>query len=98
MATDAAGNAYFTSLNCVFRLDLKGVVTRVAGTSRAGYSGDGGAAMNAQLNAPNGVAVDGAGDLFIADAGNNRGERLGRRSSRGVEQCGRHAQLGDQPG
>jgi uncharacterized protein (TIGR03437 family) len=71
MATDAAGNAYFTSLNCVFRLDLKSVVTRVAGTSRAGYSGDG-AAMNAQLNAPNGVAVDGAGDLFIADAGNNR--------------------------
>ena len=36
------------------------------------YSGDGGLATNADLSAPNGVWVDTAGDLFIADSGNNR--------------------------
>ena len=50
VATDAAGNVYFTSDNCVFRLEQQnGVLTRVAGNSRAGYSGDGGPAINAQL-------------------------------------------------
>ena len=69
MATDAAGNLYFASLmhNCVFKLDPNGVATRIAGSSRAGYSGDGGPAMSAQLSSPLGVAVDGAGNLFIAD-------------------------------
>src|ERR1035441_10021656 len=64
MATDSAGNAYFTSLNCVFEWSLNGVVTRIAGTSRTGFSGDGGAATLAQLYSPNGVAVDSAGNVF----------------------------------
>src|SRR5262245_54596169 len=69
VATDATGNVYFSiSDNCVFRLDQNGVVTRVAGNSRVGDSGDGGLAINAQLSGPRGVAVDGAGNLFIADA------------------------------
>ena len=38
---------------------------------RAGYSGDNGPATAAELNAPAGIAVDSAGDLFIADTGNN---------------------------
>ena len=45
----------------------------------AGYSGDNGPATAAELYSPEGVAVDSAGDLFIADSGNNRdprGERL----------------------
>src|SRR3954452_5485069 len=42
VATDAAGNAYFTSLRCVFKLDQPAIATRVSGNSRAGYSGDGG--------------------------------------------------------
>jgi len=66
-ATDTAGNLYFTSLNCVFKLDRNGVVTLVAGTSRLGYYGDGGAATFAQLSSPNGVAADGAGNVFVAD-------------------------------
>jgi hypothetical protein len=41
VAVDAAGNVYFNSLNCVFKLDRRGFLTRVAGTSYAGYSGDG---------------------------------------------------------
>ena len=44
----------------------------IAGNSRAGYSGDGGAALNAQLSSPVGLAIDSAGDIFIADSGNNR--------------------------
>ena len=72
VATDLAGNVYFTSLNCVFKLDPNGVLTRVAGNSRAGYSGDGGPATSAQLTDPSGVALDASGNLYIADASNNR--------------------------
>src|SRR3989454_4287472 len=72
VATDTAGNVYFSSDNCVFRLEQNGVLTRVAGNSRAGYSGDGGPAINAQLSDPRGVAVDGAENLFFVDFGNAR--------------------------
>jgi trimeric autotransporter adhesin len=67
---DSAGNLYFSSLNCVFKVS-GGTLTLIAGNSRAGYSGDGGAAVHAQLNSPAGLAFDQNGDLFIADAGNN---------------------------
>ena len=70
--TDRAGDVYFSSLNTVFKLDTSGVLTVVAGNSRAGFSGDGGPATQAQLNKPEGLAVDASGDLFIADSGNNR--------------------------
>ena len=72
VATDTTGNVYFTSLNCVFELFRSGTLVQIAGNSRAGYSGDGGPAVNAQLWAPIGLAVDAAGDVFIADTGNNR--------------------------
>ena len=72
VATDRAGNLYFPSLNCVFRLDASGTLTLIAGNSREGFSGDGGGATQAQLNTPQGLAFDAAGDLFIADTGNNR--------------------------
>src|SRR5579875_649189 len=68
---DSAGNLYFSSQNSVFKASAGGTLTLVAGNSRAGYSGDGGPATQAQLNAPAGLALDAGGDLFIADAGNN---------------------------
>jgi sugar lactone lactonase YvrE len=49
-----------------------GVLTTVAGIGTSGFSGDGGAAVAAQLSSPSGIAVDAAGNLFIADARNNR--------------------------
>jgi trimeric autotransporter adhesin len=70
VTVDSAGNLYFTSLNCVFEV-VGGTLTLIAGNSRAGYSGDGGPATQAQLNAPQGMAIDPYGDIFIADTGNN---------------------------
>jgi sugar lactone lactonase YvrE len=53
-----------------------GVITTVAGNGTAGFSGDGGPATAAQLHFPSGVAVDGAGDLYIADSVNERVRRV----------------------
>jgi hypothetical protein len=53
---DNVGNLYFVSFNCDFRLDGSGVITRVAGISARGYSGDGGPALDAQLSRPGGLA------------------------------------------
>ena len=72
LATDRAGNLYFVSFNCVFKLDRNGVISRVAGISAPGFSGDGGPAVDAQLSRPNGIALDSAGNLFIADTDNRR--------------------------
>jgi sugar lactone lactonase YvrE len=49
VAVDGMGNTYFVSFNSVFQLDQNGVVTRIAGNGRPGYSGDGGLATSAQL-------------------------------------------------
>lgn len=67
---DASGNVYFTALNSVFKM-TSGVITRIAGNGRQGYSGDGGPATSAQLNQPQGVAFDAAGDMYIADTDNS---------------------------
>ena len=77
ISTDESGNAYFASLNCVFRVDPTGVVTRIAGNSRSGYSGDGGPAILAQLSDPWAVTVDRLGDVYVADFGNYRVRRIG---------------------
>ena len=52
-----------------------GIITTVAGTGAAGYSGDGGQATSAQLNSPHGVAVDGQANFYIADSGNTGSAR-----------------------
>ena len=76
-----------TSNNRIRRVDFEtGIITSVAGTamrelarvrelpvaSEEGFSGDGGPATSAQLDVPAGVAVDGEGNLFIADKGSHR--------------------------
>jgi len=68
----SGSNVYFSSGNSVFRIDGAGSMTLVAGNSRAGFSGDGGPAVSAQLNSPQGLALDAAGNLYIADSVNNR--------------------------
>ena len=74
VALDAAGNLFIAdSDNCCIREvnHATGVITTVAGNGTAGYSGDGGPATAAELYGPEGVALDAAGDLFIADCFNN---------------------------
>ena len=67
VALDPAGHVYFTALNSVYRLDSSGNAIRIAGNGRPGFSGDNGPALNAQLNAPQGLAIDTAGDVYVAD-------------------------------
>ena len=74
IAFDSAGDLFFADTNNnVVREVVKatGDIITVAGNGTAGYSGDNGPATAAELNSPNGVAVDSAGDLFIADTNNN---------------------------
>jgi hypothetical protein len=69
LAVDRTGNLYVSDRSSaqVRKLSRDGTVTVVAGTGRQGYSGDGGPATAAQLNFPQGIAVDSAGNLYIAD-------------------------------
>ena len=92
LASDAAGNTYFVASPCVFKLDQNGVVTRIAGNGRAGFSGDGGPATSAELRLqsmfsstglfvggdalPPGLATDNGGNVYVADNGNYRVRRI----------------------
>jgi hypothetical protein len=73
LAVDTSNNLYIADLadNIVERLTPQGYLAIVAGNGTAGYSGDGGGGRDAQLNSPQGVAVDGYGKVFIADTGNH---------------------------
>jgi uncharacterized protein (TIGR03437 family) len=73
VATDSAGNVYIadTNHNRVIQVNQAGNIQTVAGTGTAGYGGDGSTAL-AELNGPTGLAVDGNGNLYIADTQNNR--------------------------
>jgi M6 family metalloprotease-like protein len=72
IAVDANGNLYIADSydQRIRRVDRNGTITTIAGTGTAGYSGDGQAAVKAQLNYPNGIAVDAAGNVLIVDSGN----------------------------
>jgi len=79
VAVDAAGNVFIGDAGNarVRRVDATtGVITTIAGTGTAGYNGDGIAATSAKLDAPWGVAVDAAGNVFIGDANNHRVRRV----------------------
>ena len=67
------GSVYIgdTGNHMLRRVSTDGTISAVAGIGFQGYSGDGGPALNARLNAPRGCAVDALGDIFIADMGNN---------------------------
>ena len=78
LAFDPAGNLYFAdrSNQRIRKVDLSGNITTVAGTGVAGYSGDGGLAINAQLAYPEGLGFDSAGNLFISEPGTNNRIRM----------------------
>ena len=74
VAADGLGNIYIADWgnHRIRKVDSAGVITTVAGTGRPGFSGDGGPAVEAQVGWASGVAVDGSGNIYIADWGNLR--------------------------
>ena len=79
IAWDATGNLYFVDMgnHCIRRVDEKSkVITTIAGTGVAGFSGDGGPAIHAQLHQPHSIAIGPGGDLFVCDILNHRIRRV----------------------
>jgi hypothetical protein len=76
---DASGNLFVSEFNGnrIRKIDAEtGIITTVAGNGVAGFSGDGGPAVNASLAGPIGLAIDSGGNLFIADSNNGRVRRV----------------------
>jgi sugar lactone lactonase YvrE len=80
VALDNEGNLFIadTGNQRVRKVSASGIITTVAGDGTPGYVGNNGEATSAQLNFPLDVAVDGAGDLLIADSENNRVRKVSR--------------------
>jgi sugar lactone lactonase YvrE len=79
LAVDAAGNLYLsdTHNHRVRKVAIAdGIITTIAGTGSPGYSGDSNAAGAAAVALPHGLTLDRAGNLYIADTGNNRIRRI----------------------
>ncbi len=74
VALDGAGNVYFSDVGnfCVRKVNAAGIISTFAGTSTGGFSGDGGPATAANMYDPRGIAIDGPGNVYIADRGNGR--------------------------
>ncbi|HXD92306.1 MAG TPA: gliding motility-associated C-terminal domain-containing protein [Bacteroidia bacterium] len=71
---DASGNLYIADVgnNRIRKINTTGIISTIAGTGTAGFSGDGGQATAAKLNGPDGVTFDTNGNLYVADYSNNR--------------------------
>ncbi|MFF1724315.1 NHL domain-containing protein [Streptomyces sviceus] len=78
VAVDSAGTVYFSDFNNhrVRKVATDGKISTVAGTGVAGFSGDNGPAVSAQLNYPREIAVDSAGAVYIADTNNHRVRKI----------------------
>ena len=78
IAFDRLGSLYLSdTANHRVRKVSGGTVTTIAGTGVAGFSGDGKSAVNAELSFPYGLALDSAGNVYVADLGNQRVRRIG---------------------
>ncbi len=98
ITVDVAGNLFIgdTSNHRVRRVDAStGIITTVAGTGVADFSGDNGPATRAALSSPYGVATDGAGNLLIVDQGNSRIRKVSAGTITTVAGNGQQSFLGD---
>jgi sugar lactone lactonase YvrE len=78
VAVDNAGNVYVadTYNYRIRKINSSGIISTIAGNGTATFSGDGGPSVNAAVNAPSGLTVDAAGNIYIADAGNYRVRKI----------------------
>lgn len=78
IAVDSTGTLYFSdySNHRVRKITTDGKISTVAGTGAAGFNGDNGPAVSAQLNYPREVVVDSAGAVYVADCNNHRVRKI----------------------
>jgi DNA-binding CsgD family transcriptional regulator/sugar lactone lactonase YvrE len=97
LAVDRSGNLYLadTGNNRVRIIDPTGIIRTVVGTGDPGSAGDGHPALEAQLNGPTGVAIDLAGNLYVADSANNRIRKVTRGIIETVAGTGESGATGD---
>ena len=78
IANDGSGNTYIADTNSqrVRKVTPDGIIHTLAGNGSEGFGGDGGPAINASLDQPMGLAVDNAGNVYIADSQNSRIRRV----------------------
>jgi uncharacterized protein (TIGR03437 family) len=72
VAVDGAGNIYIAEGKRIRKVNPAGIISTIAGIGTSGFSGDGGPAASAQINAATGMAVDRSGNLYFADTSNQR--------------------------
>jgi sugar lactone lactonase YvrE len=75
---DNTGNLYFTEYegNRIRKINTAGIITTIAGNDTAGFRGDSGLAINAEVNHPDDIAIDASGNLYITDQGNQRVRKI----------------------
>jgi uncharacterized protein (TIGR03437 family) len=97
LTVDSAGNIYFTDQynQRIRKVATSGVITTIAGTGTAGYSGDGGPATAAQVNYPCGLIVDQNGDIYFADDLNFRVRKISQGTITTVAGNGTQGYTGD---
>lgn len=99
MAADNSGNIYITGAYSqrVSQVNAAGMISTIAGGNGAGFSGDGGPGVKAQLNNPTADAVDRSGKVYFADQWNYRIRRIASgavsRGSTGHRQCGKRREF-----
>jgi DNA-binding beta-propeller fold protein YncE len=81
LASDAAGNIYFSGGNRIRRISRAGMIQTIAGTGKFGFFGDGGSAIAADLAGPSALAVDRSGTIYFSDGMNNRIRAIDRKGT-----------------
>jgi len=96
IAIDKSGNLYIAdSHNHRIRQVIAGTITTIAGIGTPGFSGDGGVATTAQLSLPSAVAVDGNGNVYIADTNNQRIRKIAGTTMTTIAGDGEETYAGD---